>query len=689
MAALSACLGVPDDPPGRLAITVAPLALPGVTDATYTLSVDNGAGDLVWTRTVRSTDFGDGAGALSYVGTCDASAGVAQNTVALSLDELRDGSGPLVAGVDYANPAPASDPVELTRTCEPNRDVAVAFDLTVARAARQGFFDVAISFSDIFCSAKLDCEQADGAPLELLFNPDGDRALTAVVAFACTAGPDSNTTLWLDPVTVTCAGGGPFSVDVVAGPGNLDPPFTDPAHDLLFQAAIYRGVEHLDTATAWNKAYWNVALGLNEAAFANLGPCTLTTTATATDGALFNGTTPADTRWPTVTWSVPLVSDAGARACHRHRLDDGTGVATTYTPTAGHTFYGTFSRATEIAGVAAAVPDTSSGLSCAPASVVGGGTAVCTIVPRQAGIVITADATAFTPAASAGTVGPLSPASGTALTFTFTAPLTAQTVTLSSGFGTVDVAVTATCGDGLQNGAETDVDCGGGCPTCANGRSCAVRTDCASAYCGAGTCAWAPSCTALKAGGAPTGEYTVDLDGAGSAGTHVVYCDMTTSSGGWTVFKNAEVGSVSGLNSAWLTDKQHVIVYLNVSGTVGYTVLSQLAAYTNLDVTHNGTFTRVYFVPGVVPGTTNGFRSNGSNLSFTNCDTNANSFFTFYQTGYSAVGTPYALESSWRGSRIAYGQSIPAGYFGNVNLAFGGCGSYTGNVGYTAALGLR
>jgi hypothetical protein len=45
-----------------------------------------------------------------------------------------------------------------------------------------------------------------------------------------------------------------------------------------------------------------------------------------------------------------------------------------------------------------------------------------------------------------------------------------------------------TCSDGLRNGAETDVDCGGTCPRCAVGKVCAVRNDCTSARCEAGTC---------------------------------------------------------------------------------------------------------------------------------------------------------------------------------------------------------
>ena len=46
-----------------------------------------------------------------------------------------------------------------------------------------------------------------------------------------------------------------------------------------------------------------------------------------------------------------------------------------------------------------------------------------------------------------------------------------------------------TCTDGIQNGAETDIDCGGGsCPRCADGKKCSTRNDCASALCIGGVC---------------------------------------------------------------------------------------------------------------------------------------------------------------------------------------------------------
>jgi hypothetical protein len=45
-----------------------------------------------------------------------------------------------------------------------------------------------------------------------------------------------------------------------------------------------------------------------------------------------------------------------------------------------------------------------------------------------------------------------------------------------------------TCMDGVKNGSESDVDCGGSCPRCANDLKCASQDDCASALCVSGVC---------------------------------------------------------------------------------------------------------------------------------------------------------------------------------------------------------
>jgi hypothetical protein len=48
---------------------------------------------------------------------------------------------------------------------------------------------------------------------------------------------------------------------------------------------------------------------------------------------------------------------------------------------------------------------------------------------------------------------------------------------------------TFSCFDGLRNGTETDVDCGGAtCPKCAFGKRCAAGVDCVTGVCVMGIC---------------------------------------------------------------------------------------------------------------------------------------------------------------------------------------------------------
>ena len=68
------------------------------------------------------------------------------------------------------------------------------------------------------------------------------------------------------------------------------------------------------------------------------------------------------------------------------------------------------------------------------------------------------------------------------------------------------------CTDGKKNGMESDVDCGGMCDGCADGKFCVAGPDCENGICNTGNCA-APSCS----DGVKNGTE-LDVDCAGSCG---------------------------------------------------------------------------------------------------------------------------------------------------------------------------
>ncbi|TNF38496.1 MAG: fibronectin type III domain-containing protein [Deltaproteobacteria bacterium] len=426
----------PTDGPtdGKLEVRAVPLSLGPITDAVYQVTVFNGVGDVVWTRDIASSQFGDGAGAMSYIGTCDPAAN--PNQVELVVVSLSDASGPL----SFANPAPPEDPLVELVDCQPQADVSVTFEFTAAVAAEQGFFDVAISFDDIFCSAKFDCRDDEGLPLQLLFNPlTGDRDTTAVLGFACTAGPGQDTYLWMDPIEIICTGGGPFDVNTAGGPGNLDPYFPGPLPDterLIYQAATYRGSEQLDATTSWNKAYWNVAIGLNEASFPLLDTCVLHGFASASNGDFQIGQTPPNVRWPSVQWDVPLIV-GGASSCSRYQLDLGDEVKTVYTPSDGHRFYASYRAETGELQIQVGTPDATTIVVCADDTLNPGEQTLCVITPRQDGLLVPVEYQDFDGlTSSAGAVSGVTPQElSTSFTFTFTAPPTSQIVTIDTGVG--------------------------------------------------------------------------------------------------------------------------------------------------------------------------------------------------------------------------------------------------------------
>jgi hypothetical protein len=80
------------------------------------------------------------------------------------------------------------------------------------------------------------------------------------------------------------------------------------------------------------------------------------------------------------------------------------------------------------------------------------------------------------------------------------------------------VTAAPTCTDGMQNGSESDIDCGGPCPACVLGDGCFVASDCQSTYCTAGQCTvcspgQTQSCGTMLPGACATGTRTCQMTG--------------------------------------------------------------------------------------------------------------------------------------------------------------------------------
>ncbi len=67
---------------------------------------------------------------------------------------------------------------------------------------------------------------------------------------------------------------------------------------------------------------------------------------------------------------------------------------------------------------------------------------------------------------------------------------------LTCGTDNIDntMEIPPSCTDGIKNAAESDVDCGGSCAACADGKGCSAGTSCLSGVCQSGVCQ-APTCS--------------------------------------------------------------------------------------------------------------------------------------------------------------------------------------------------
>jgi len=325
---------------GALSVVVSALGTSAVTDAVYTVEVFAGApgsdGALVASVPgLRSTRYGDGAGALTYVAPCDARApGAPNGTVRLTLEGLYGPDEALIDPASYHDPTP----LERAFTCEADADATVAFEITLARRAEQGFFDVAVGFAGMFCSAKFDCVSDEGGPIELLHDPlTESRGATLVLGFACTAGPGKPTWLRMSDVHIACGAGEGATIHWLSPLGTQGGASGNQGAvaPVFFQTALYQGAEELPGV---EKCYWNMAFGLSGGAPAD---CRLVVDASASEASWADtgGRPPDGGTYPYIHYEVPITGPAGELACAQHALDAPDGqVATRYTEEQGGAF---------------------------------------------------------------------------------------------------------------------------------------------------------------------------------------------------------------------------------------------------------------------------------------------------------------------------------------------------------------
>jgi hypothetical protein len=342
-------------------VSIAPLTLDALSDACYSFQIENEAGDLVVARgpqspaaatggsggttanSVCASRFGNTAGGdISYVAPCDADDGMQLHTVTLWVDALcktglgdatgwdsdgatqyEQGEGICAQIQDYVNPC-GTDGCSLQVTCQENADTPVTFNFTIMGQADQGFFDVAVNFDDIFCSAKLDDCNTSLNPIKLVHDPvSQERIHTVVAAVACTAGPDTETrdvgtALVMSEFNITCTSGGSGTLDLatVTQEGNLTIG--------NFPAIVTFGEEALEGA---NKVYTTIAVGIGDAS-----GCNVTWNASAAGG---DNNNPDPAGAPNSYFSYGYIrfegGNLGGSECHQNPLNgDDSAVNTAY-----------------------------------------------------------------------------------------------------------------------------------------------------------------------------------------------------------------------------------------------------------------------------------------------------------------------------------------------------------------------
>ncbi len=133
--------------------------------------------------------------------------------------------------------------------------------------------------------------------------------------------------------------------------------------------------------------------------------------------------------------------------------------------------------------------------------------------------------------------------------------------------GTGSDANANSCANGVRDGAETDVDCGGSCALCTDGKKCSAPADCASGVCQGGTCQ-VPTCSDSVQNGLEVG---VDCGGSGPPKYHGFGCGKGThASQACSSFPNDAGAPIDGGSGEGGVPKFQVAISWNAAGGNAY-----------------------------------------------------------------------------------------------------------------------
>jgi hypothetical protein len=167
----------------------------------------------------------------------------------------------------------------------------------------------------------------------------------------------------------------------------------------------------------------------------------------------------------------------------------------------------------------------------------------------------------------------------------------------------------ATCFDGVRDGPESDVDCGGDCPACERGDKCTAPRDCYSGRCAEGLCA---ERTFEKGEPVPAGYRVETSDADGAAITRTIgWISLGVGYGGAYVSALSLPGSISYLYipvlGPWIEvgqKEQGLRGLIAVDGffqTVGATlVIYGIAAHGRQLVRDEGVLAKLRITPGAI-----------------------------------------------------------------------------------------